>query len=166
VRHCFEFTYEEPTIRLIDELADGIAERRLRLLKQAVPNISRVAVLSSAPTETGHRKAFAEAEHAATALGVKLETMKISDTSDLTDVFSELPADGPNAVFCSGGILSRPVVRQIVELAAKHRRPAMVPYTRLRGAWRPDVIRVPQCFARQQPLSIRFSKATAPATCR
>ena len=38
----------------VDELAAGLSERRLRLLKQAVPSISRVAVLSSAPTEGGH----------------------------------------------------------------------------------------------------------------
>jgi putative ABC transport system substrate-binding protein len=111
----------------IDELADGIAEKRLRLLKQAVPTISRVAVLSSAPTESGHSKAFAEAEHAATAIGVTLTKIRISDTTNLSAVFSQLISDGANAMFCSGGILSRPVVRQIVELAAKHRLPAMYP---------------------------------------
>ena len=112
----------------IDELADGIAERRLRLLKQAVPTISRVAVLSSAPTEGGHRKAFAEAQHAATAIGVTLTNIRISDTTDLSAVFAQLLTAGANAVLCSGGVLSRPVVRQIVELAAKHRLPAMYPH--------------------------------------
>lgn len=111
----------------IDELADGMAQRRLRLLKQAVPNISHVAVLSSAPTEGGHLKAFAEAEHAATAIGVTLTKVRISDTTDLSVVFAQVIADGANALFCSGGVLSRPVVRRIVELAAKHRLPAMYP---------------------------------------
>ena len=75
-------------ISVIDELADGIAERRLRLLKQAVPSISRIAVLSSAPTESGHRKAFAEAEHAAVAIGVTLTNIRISDATDLSAVFA------------------------------------------------------------------------------
>jgi putative ABC transport system substrate-binding protein len=112
----------------IDELADGIADRRLRLLKQAVPTVSHVAVLSSAPTEGGHRKAFAEAEHAATAIGVTLTKIRISDATDLAAVFSQVTSNGANAVFCSGGVLSRPVVQQIVELAAKHRLPAMYPH--------------------------------------
>jgi putative ABC transport system substrate-binding protein len=111
----------------IDELADGISEKRLRLLKQAAPTISRVAVLSSAPTEGGHRKAFAEAERAAAAIGVTLTTFRISETTDLSAVFSQLISDGVNAVFCSGGVLSRPVQRQIVELAARYRLPAMYP---------------------------------------
>jgi putative ABC transport system substrate-binding protein len=111
----------------IDELADGISQKRLRLLKQAAPTISRVAVLSSAPTESGHRKAFAESEQAATDIGVTLTTFRISETTDLSAVFSQLIRDGANAVFCSGGILSRSVQRQIVQLAARHRLPAMYP---------------------------------------
>ena len=111
----------------IDELADGISEKRLRLLKQAVPGISRVAVLSSAPTESGHRKAFTEAEHAAAAIGVALTTFRISETTDFSAMFAQLTRDGTDAVFCSGGILSRSVQHQIVELAARYRMPAMYP---------------------------------------
>ena len=111
----------------IDELGAGIVEKRLRLLKQTVPAISRVAVLSSAPTESGHVQAFAEAERAAQAIGVTLRRFKISATTDLAAIFAGLRSDAVDAVYCSGGVLPRPVQQRIVELAAHHRLPAMYP---------------------------------------
>lgn len=53
----------------IDEVGSGDTAKRLQLLKQAVPTISRVAVLGSAPSEAGHARAVAEAEQAAKAIG-------------------------------------------------------------------------------------------------
>jgi ABC-type uncharacterized transport system substrate-binding protein len=111
----------------IDELSAGITEKRLLLLKQTVPAISRVAVLSSAPTETGHDQAFQEAELAARDMGVTVSRFKIAATTDLTAIFAALRGNAVDAVFCSGGILPRPVQQRIVELAAQHRLPAMYP---------------------------------------
>jgi len=111
----------------IDELSPGITEKRIRLLKQTVPDISRVAVLSSAPTESGHVQAFDEADRAAQAIGVTLSRFKISATTDLAPIFAGLRGDAVDALFCSGGVLPRPVQQRIVELAAHHRLPAMYP---------------------------------------
>ena len=112
----------------IDELAPGISDKRIRMLKQAMPAISRVAVLSSAPTERGHLQAFAEAELAARAIGVTVRLFKITATTDLAAIFASLRSDSVDAVFCSGGVLPRPVLQRIVELAARHRLPAMYPH--------------------------------------
>ena len=111
----------------IDEVAAGVSDKRLRLLHQAVPTISRVAVLSSAPTESGHLQAFAEAEQAAREIGVTVRPFRISATTDLAHTFAGLRGDSVDAVLCSGGILPRPVQQRIVELAAQHRLPAMYP---------------------------------------
>jgi putative ABC transport system substrate-binding protein len=111
----------------IDELGVGITDKRLRMLKETVPAILRVAVLSSAPTEGGHVQAFDEAEQAGQALGVTLRRFKISATTDLTSIFAGLRGDAVDAVFCSGGVLPRPVQQRIVELAAQHHLPAMYP---------------------------------------
>jgi len=120
----------------IDEVGTGDTARRLRLLKQAVPAISRVAVLGSAPSEAGHARAVAEAEQAATAIGVTLKVFRVSATTDLDRIFAGLRSDGVDALLCSGGILPNPVVQRIVELTARHRLPAMYPafnYVRLGG---------------------------------
>jgi putative ABC transport system substrate-binding protein len=120
----------------IDEVGTGDTAKRLRLLKQAVPAISRVAVLGSAPSEAGHARAVAEAEQAAKAIGVTLNVFRVSATTDLDRIFAGLRSDGVDALLCSGGILPRPVVQRIVELTARHRLPAMYPainYVRLGG---------------------------------
>jgi len=111
----------------IDELATGITETRLRLLNEALPKASRVAVLSSAPTENGHLIAFGEAERAARAIGVSLKLFRVSAATDYAAVFSQLTKDGVDAIFCSGGVLPRPVQLQIVTLASAERLPGMYP---------------------------------------
>ena len=111
----------------IDELLPGESRTRLRLLKQAVPTISRVAVLSSAPTDTGHATALAEAEDAATALGVTLRAFRVSATTNFDAVFADVTKDGAHAIFCLGGVLPTPVMKAIVDHAAQARLPAMYP---------------------------------------
>jgi len=120
----------------IDEVGTGDTAKRLRLLKQAVPAISRVAVLGSAPSDAGHARAVAEAEEAAKAIGVTLKVFRVSATTDLDRIFAGLRSDGVDALLCSGGILPRPVEQRIVELAARDRLPAMYPaidFVRLGG---------------------------------
>jgi putative tryptophan/tyrosine transport system substrate-binding protein len=120
----------------IDEVGTGDTAKRLRLLKLAVPAISRVAILGSAPSEAGHARAVAEAEQAAKAIGVTLKVLRVSATTDLDRIFSNFQSDGVDALLCSGGILQRPVEQRIVDLTARHRLPAMYPaidYVRLGG---------------------------------
>jgi len=111
----------------IEELDPGESERRLRLLKQAVPTISHVAVLSSAPTDNGHATALAEAEQAAKSIGVTLRVFRVSATTNFDAIFADIARNGAQAVFCLGGVLSRPVMKTIVDLAAQHRLPGMYP---------------------------------------
>ena len=70
----------------IDEVGTGDTAKRLQLLKQAVPAISRVAVLGSAPSEAGHARAVAEAEQAAKAIGVTLKVFRVSAITDLDPI--------------------------------------------------------------------------------
>lgn len=120
----------------IDEVGTGDTDKRLRLLKEAVPAISRVAILGSAPSAAGHARAVAEAERTATAIGVTLKVFRVSAATDLDGVFAGLRSDGVDALLGSGGILPRAVMQRVVELAARHQLPAMYPaidYVRLGG---------------------------------
>jgi putative tryptophan/tyrosine transport system substrate-binding protein len=74
----------------IDEVGTGDMAKRLRLLKQAVPAISRAAVFGSAPSEAGHARAVEEAEQAAKAIGVTLSVFSVSVTTDLDRIFVSL----------------------------------------------------------------------------
>lgn len=111
----------------IDELTPGESARRLRLLKQAVPTISHVAVLSSAPTDSGHATAFAEADEAAKSMGVTLRVFRVSAATNFDAIFADIASSDAQGVFCLGGVLPRPVMKRIVDLAAQARLPAMYP---------------------------------------
>ena len=52
---------------------------------------------------------------------------RVSATTNFEPLFADLARDGVDAVFCSGGVLPRPVQQRIVELATEHRLPAMYP---------------------------------------
>jgi putative tryptophan/tyrosine transport system substrate-binding protein len=112
----------------IEELTPGVSDMRLRLLKEAVPTISRVAVLSSAPTDGGHAIAYAEIEPTAKALGLTLQPFRISATTDFDAVFAEIKQSGANAIFCLGGVLPRPVQKRIVDQAGQRGIPAVYPH--------------------------------------
>src|SRR5437667_312048 len=45
----------------LEELKPGMTDKRLRLLKQVRPGISRIAVLSPTPSESGHAIQYREA---------------------------------------------------------------------------------------------------------
>ena len=60
----------------------------------------------------------------------------MSATTDLDRIFASFRSDRADALLCSGGILPRPIEQRIVELAARHRLPAIYPaidYVRLGG---------------------------------
>ena len=111
----------------IEELAPGLSQTRLRLLKQAVPRISHVAVLSSAPTDNGHAIALAEADEAAKSIGVTLRVFRVSATTNFDAIFADITSSDAQALFCLGGVLPRPVMERIVNFAAQARLPAMYP---------------------------------------
>jgi len=111
----------------IEELAPGMSDKKLRLLKRAVPTISNVAVLSPAPTATGHAIQFDETQQTAKAIGVTLHVFQVSATTNLDEVFAEITKERDEAVLCLGGVLPRPVLKRIVDFAAQHRLPAMYP---------------------------------------
>lgn len=111
----------------IEELAPGMIDKRLRFLKQAVPTLSHVAVLSSAPTEGAHALQYQEAEQTAKAIGVTIRSYRVSAATDFGRVFDEITKDGAEGLLGLNGVLARPVQRNIVELAAHHRLPAIYP---------------------------------------
>src|SRR2546423_13263737 len=101
--------------------------KRLRFLKQAVPTISRVAVLSPAPTQGSHALQYKEAEQTAKAIGVALRAYRVSATSDFDKVFDDIAKDRGDALLAFNGVLPRPIQERIVQLAARHRLPAIYP---------------------------------------
>jgi putative tryptophan/tyrosine transport system substrate-binding protein len=104
-----------------------LSGKRLELLQDAVPGISRVAVLW-APADPGMGPTFAEVEAAARRLGVDLQSLEVAGPEDFDRAFAVAAAEHADAllVLPTGFILRGR--QRIVELAAAHRLPAMYPY--------------------------------------
>jgi putative ABC transport system substrate-binding protein len=105
-----------------------LATKRLELLKEAVPGISRVLVLSylADPIAPLQVKALKEA---ARSLGVTLQIQDIRTADDLPAAFdagARKRADGLLTTAESIFVAQR---ARVSELAARHRLPAMYPYS-------------------------------------
>jgi putative tryptophan/tyrosine transport system substrate-binding protein len=104
--------------------------KRLELLKQAVPWLSRVGVLwqPGAYGERTEQEMLKEAEVAARALGMRLQIVEARDPTDFDSAFSDMASAraGALTVLTSGMFFTER--RRIVTLAAKNRLPAVYPW--------------------------------------
>ena len=108
----------------LSNFAPELSSKRLEILKEVVPKLSRVAVLGSS-TGPSYALVMRELELAAKVLGVKLQYLDILEAKDVETAFraaAEGRADGVTT-FASAMIVSQR--GQIVELAAKNRLPGI-----------------------------------------
>jgi putative ABC transport system substrate-binding protein len=104
--------------------APELVGKQLQLLKEAVPKISRVAVLSN-PNNPVHTLWLKDAEAAARSLPVRLQILKVREPTELGGAFSTMAKEGAGALIVFGdGMYFGQRVR-IVELAARGRMPTI-----------------------------------------
>ncbi len=108
-------------------LAPELVAKRLELLRQAVPGVSRVAVLWQ-PGSMGERMdtdMLKEADAGARALGVRLHFVEARGPRDLDRVFSDMTRARAGALTVLGSTMFSTERRRLVDLAAKNRLPAV-----------------------------------------
>jgi putative ABC transport system substrate-binding protein len=102
--------------------AEGtLAAKRLQLLREAVPRASRIAALfdnAGSPTQ------MRETQKAAMSLGITLTIAEVQG-SDYESAFATLATGRPSALFVAGSTFFFRDRKRIIELAAKHRLPAI-----------------------------------------
>jgi putative ABC transport system substrate-binding protein len=99
----------------------------LEQLKQAVPGVSRVAVLWQ-PGGIGERTEkdmLKEAEVATRALGVRLQLVEARGPADIDRAFSDMTRAGAGALTVLSSAMFNGERRRLVDLAAKNRLPAV-----------------------------------------
>jgi ABC-type uncharacterized transport system substrate-binding protein len=101
-----------------------LAGKRLQLLKEIVPNLTRVAVLWD-PTEPGRRQLVKEAELAAPTLGLQILTLQARDAREVRGAFTAMTKERVGAVLVYGSSLLAAQRAAIADLAAKNRLPTM-----------------------------------------
>ena len=96
----------------------------LELLKEAVPNLSRVAVLSN-PANPMHVVRLREVAVAGRSLRVQLQILKAQGPEEFDSAFAAMTRERAGALYVVGDpVLSR-YRRRLAELAAKSRLPAV-----------------------------------------
>ena len=114
----------------LSALAPELVGKGLEQLKQAVPGVSRVAVLWQ-PGGQGERTAkdmLKGAEVAARALGVRLQVVEARGPEDFDRAFSDMTTARAGALTVIGTVMFFNERRRFVDLAAKHRLPAVYPW--------------------------------------
>jgi ABC-type uncharacterized transport system substrate-binding protein len=96
--------------------------KRLELLRETVPRLSRVAVLFHA-TNPGNAEYLRQAELAVQAVGARLQLLAVRDTDDFDRVFSE--ARGASALIQLDDVIFTSHRRRIVDSAVKSQLAAM-----------------------------------------
>jgi putative tryptophan/tyrosine transport system substrate-binding protein len=109
----------------LSNLAPELSGKRLELLKEIVPRLSRVAVLGNSTNPT-NAQVLKQTELAAGTFGVKLQYLDVLDPKDIETAFRAASKGRADAVLMtvSGGVVLSQRT-QVVELAAKSRLPAM-----------------------------------------
>jgi ABC-type uncharacterized transport system substrate-binding protein len=99
-----------------------LSAKRLQFLKEALPKLTHVAVLREA---VGGAASLRATEGAARSLGVRLRVIELRDPNELLSAFAAITNERVGALM----LLQDPRLvnqqREILELAAKHRLPAI-----------------------------------------
>ena len=107
-------------------MSDVLAGKRLQVLKESIPKLSRVAVLWY-PKSGSSEPQWTESQLAAPQLGLQLYSMEIGNTDKYESAFKEAIKAGSAALAVTRHRLSQTNVGQkrVIELAAKYRLPAI-----------------------------------------
>jgi ABC-type uncharacterized transport system substrate-binding protein len=97
--------------------------KRLQLLKEVAPHVSRVAVLWD-PAIPWHRALLKEVEAATSALQLRPLIVAVRNRDDFGNAFSEMTEGHADAVFISHTMTAR-ARDQLIAFAAKNRLPTM-----------------------------------------
>ncbi len=111
-------------------LGPELVGKRLELLTQAVPGVSRVAVLRH-PGTSGERtgkEMLKEADVAGRALGVRLQFVEARGPADFDRAFSDMTRGRAGALTVLVSAMFVNERRRLVDLAAKNRLPAVYPW--------------------------------------
>jgi ABC-type uncharacterized transport system substrate-binding protein len=108
-------------------LGPELVPKRLALLKEVLPKVSRVGVLwhPGAFGERTMREMLEEIAATAGALGVQLQLVEVREPNELDQAFLEIARERAEALFQFPSTMLFSERRRIVELAAMHRLPAM-----------------------------------------
>jgi putative tryptophan/tyrosine transport system substrate-binding protein len=103
-----------------------LAGKRLELLKETIPKLSRVAVLWN-PQNPASAQSWKESQLSARELGLQLHSMEVSSSDKYDGAFKEAIKARSAALAVTQDPVAGSNQKLIADLAAKHRLPAIYP---------------------------------------
>jgi putative ABC transport system substrate-binding protein len=105
-------------------LALELVGKRLELLKEAVPRVSRVAVLAN-PEHPGEKRELEETRAAARSLGLTLQYVEVKRPADFDKAFDAITSERVEGLLVFPEILTMTHRQRIADFATKSRLPGM-----------------------------------------
>jgi putative ABC transport system substrate-binding protein len=105
-------------------ISSVIAGKRLELLREIIPKLSRVAVLWTRP---GSQLSWKESQLAAQQLGMQLHSMELNSAGQFNSAFKDAIDSGSAALAVTPNPLTNSNRKLIADLALKHRLPTIYP---------------------------------------
>ncbi|MDF3018259.1 MAG: hypothetical protein K0R44_3484 [Thermomicrobiales bacterium] len=96
----------------------------LELLKEAVPDLSQVAVIFD-PATPSHAPGLKTLEDTAASLDIRIRPVSVHDEEEFRSTFATIARERAEAVLVLSNPLFRGTARTVAELALEHRLPAM-----------------------------------------
>ena len=111
----------------INIFSGELTAKRLELLRELVPAVTRVAVLVNPADATSTETTLRDLEPAARAMGLKIQVLNASTSREINTAFATFVRERPDAIFVGTDpfLISRRV--QLAQLATLHRVPATYP---------------------------------------
>jgi putative tryptophan/tyrosine transport system substrate-binding protein len=106
------------------QMSGELGGKRLELLKETVVKLARVAVLWD-PNALASDQTLKDLQPTASALGLQLHSMKVSNPDEFDSAFKEAVKAGSGAVTVNLSAMINSNQRRVHELAVKHRLPAI-----------------------------------------
>jgi putative ABC transport system substrate-binding protein len=108
----------------LSTMSPELNAKRLELLKEAVPGLSRVAIMWN-PDVRGNLLEHKETAEAARSLHLHLQSVEVSRADDFDRAFSAFATGRAEALIVAGSSLTFTNSGQIASLAMNHRLPSM-----------------------------------------
>jgi putative ABC transport system substrate-binding protein len=100
-----------------------LSAKRLELLREMVPGITRVAALVN-PTSPSAETTVRDVEAAARAMGLQIQVLNASTSREIDAAFASFGRERPDAVFVMLDVFLNSRRAQLVNLASRHALPA------------------------------------------
>jgi putative ABC transport system substrate-binding protein len=105
-------------------LTGELAAKRLELLKEVIPGLSRTAVLWNG-AKPANALAWRVTEVAAASLGVTLQSREVQESKDFAAAFGIMAQERPDALMVLDDALTTQYLKDIVDFATQHRLPTV-----------------------------------------